>query len=310
MKLSIVTTLYLSYPHLREFYTRITRAAERITSDYEIILVNDGSPDNSLDLAVTLHENDPHVKLIDLSRNFGHHKAIMTGLAHAGGERVFLIDCDLEEDPALLVDFNAAFESGDADVVYGIQGSRKGGLFERASGRLFYLLFNLLSGHGIPNDIAVVRLMSRRYVTNLVTHRESELLIAGLWQITGFKQVPFTVQKGSNSGSTYDLPRKLAMLVRGITSFSNKPLIYISYLGVAMLALSSLYIIYRVTVRLFLGQPPEGYTSLIVSVWFVGGLIIFSLGIIAIYLSVVFIETKNRPYTIIRHIYGGSDEER
>lgn len=309
MKLSIVTTLYSSSPYLLEFYARITEAAKTITKDYEIVLVNDGSPDDALDIAVSLYQDDPRVRVIDLSRNFGHHKAMMTGLAHARGERVFLIDCDLEEDPGLLVEFNASFDSDDVDVVYGVQESRKGGWFERASGRLFYMLFNLLSGKEIPSDMAVVRLMSKRYVTNLVAHRESEMFIAGLWKITGFKQTSVVVQKGSKKDSTYDLRRKLVLLARGITSFSNKPLIYIAYLGIAMLALSSLYIIYRVFVRLFFGQPPEGYTSLIVSIWFVGGLIIFALGIIATYLSVVFVETKNRPYTIIRHIYGGLGEE-
>ena len=310
MKLSIVATLYLSAPYLQEFYTRISREAKRITLDYELILVNDGSPDDSLELAIALHEEDPRVIVIDLSRNFGHHKAMMTGMSHARGERVFLIDCDLEEDPELLGEFHTAFDGNESDVVYGVQDSRKGGLFERASGRLFYLLFNLLSGQVIPSDVAVVRMMSRRYVRSLVAHRESELLIAGLWQNTGFRQDPFSIHKRSKSGSTYNLRRKMGLLVRGITSFSNKPLIYIAYLGFGMLALSSLYIIYRVLVLLFAGHPPEGYTSLIVSVWFVGGLVIFSLGIIAIYLSVVFVETKNRPYTIIREIYGGQDAER
>ena len=145
MKLSIVTTLYYSAPYLQEFYARIKQAAETITDDYEIILVNDGSPDQSLETAVFLYNHDPHVKVIDLSRNFGHHKAAMTGLAHAVGELVFQIDVDLEEEPELLTKFYEIFEASDADAVYGVQDKRKGGLVERATGWLFYTVFNLLS---------------------------------------------------------------------------------------------------------------------------------------------------------------------
>lgn len=309
MNLSIVTTLYYSAPYVREFYTRITQAAEKITETYEIIFVNDGSPDDSLDLAVSLQKNDRRVKVIDLSRNFGHHKAVMTGLAHAKGELVFLIDVDLEEDPELLSTFYEVFKGSDADVIYGVQDKRKGGLLERLTGALFYAIFNVLSTHKIPANLLMARLMTRRYVTNLVGHQESELDIGGLWELTGFKQIPVTVQKHSKPTTTYTMGRKLALMVRSITAFSNKPLIYIAGLGTIILTLSFLYFLYILGVRIFLGKVPSGYTSIILSIWFLGGLIIFTLGIIAIYLSVVFIETKKRPYTIIRHIYERDDYE-
>ena len=303
MELSIVTTLYYSALDLNEFYTRIKQEAERITNDYEIILVNDGSPDDALDIAISLHEKDPHVTVIDLSRNFGHHKGMMTGLAHAKGELVFLIDCDLEEPPELLGEIYSAFQASDADVIYGVQPTRKGSWFERVSGTLFYMLFNLLSDHKIPANVLVARLMTKRYVASLVAHKESELLIGGLWQITGFKQIPTEVQKHEMSRTTYNLRRKLSLVVKAVTAFSSRPLFYIAYLGAVMLGISVLYILYLVAVRLFFGQPPSGFTALIVSVWFLGGLIMFSLGVIAIYVSVIFVETKNRPYSIIRHIY-------
>jgi len=309
MDLSIVTTLYYSAPYLDEFYTRICAAAEKITDDYEIIFVNDGSPDESLEIAISLYENDPRIKIIDLSRNFGHHKAAMTGLAHAKGELVFLIDVDLEEDPELLNDFHKVFINSDTDVAYGIQNKRKGGVWERMTGALFYWVFNLLSTHKIPANLLMARLMSKRYVKNLVAHRESELDISGLWAITGFKQVPVKVDKHSKSGTTYTLGRKLTLAVRSITGFSNKPLIYIAGLGVIILAITILYSLYILGVRVFIGKTPSGYLSIILSVWFLGGLIIFSIGVVAIYLSVVFIETKNRPYTIIRDIYEGSRHE-
>ena len=129
MELSIVTTLYHSAPYIEEFYARVRNEAEKITSDYEIIFVNDGSPDHSLDVVLPICERDEKVKVIDLSRNFGHHKAMMTGLAHARGAWVFLIDCDLEEEPELLGKFSAEVKGSGADVVYGVQQKREGKLF-------------------------------------------------------------------------------------------------------------------------------------------------------------------------------------
>ena len=116
MKLSIVTTLYNSAPYIQEFHRRASEAALALTSDYEVIFVNDGSPDDSLQVALSLHRSDPHVHIIDLSRNFGHHKALMTGLAHAQGYLVFLIDSDLEEDPKWLLEFHAVRDSQIASV--------------------------------------------------------------------------------------------------------------------------------------------------------------------------------------------------
>jgi putative glycosyltransferase len=303
MQLSIVTTLYYSAPYLKEFYTRICAAAEKITNNYEIILVNDGSPDASLHMAIALYENDPRVKVIDLSRNFGHHKAAMTGLAHASGDLVFSIDVDLEEDPELLNSFYDTFKHADADVVYGVQSKRKGGVWERVTGAVFYWLFNLLSTAKIPRNLLMSRLMSQRYVRSLIAHKESELDISGLWFITGFKQIPVKVAKHSKKDTTYTLSKKAMLMVRSITGFSNKPLLYIAVLGAAILAMTTILSLYILGVRIFVGTPPSGYLSIILSIWFLGGLIIFSIGVVAIYLSVIFTETKNRPYTIIRQIY-------
>ena len=138
MKLSVVTTLYNSSNYIYEFYDRISEKARAITSNYEIIFVDDGSHDDSLQKALQLHENDVKVRVVELSRNFGHHKAIMTGLSYAKGDYVFLIDSDLEEDPELLSEFwKERTEDVNVDVVYGVQEKRKGGWFERWSGKLY-----------------------------------------------------------------------------------------------------------------------------------------------------------------------------
>jgi putative glycosyltransferase len=295
--------LYRSARHLEEFHRRVTAAARAVTADYEIILVNDGSPDESLATALALFGRDDHLRVIDLARNFGHHKAMMTGLSYAKGDLVFLIDSDLEEEPELLAPFVETLRQSEADVVYGVQATRRGGFLERISGWAFFKIFNLLSHIAIPSNLVTVRLMTRRYVSALVTHRERETMIAGLWAITGFKQVPIVVNKQARTTSTYGLAHKVAILVNSVTSFSDKPLVFIFYLGSLIVVLATLTAGYLVMRRLFFGELLAGWASLIVSVWLLGGLTLFSLGIIGIYLSKVFLETKQRPYTIIREIH-------
>lgn len=304
MKLSVVATLYQSAAYITEFHQRVTNAARQIAGDdYEIVFVNDGSPDNSLDIAVRLSDTDPHVVVIDLSRNFGHHKAMMTGLAAAKGEQMFLIDSDLEEAPEWLLDFDARMRADASDVVYGVQQKRKGTYFEQITGHWFYRLFRVLTGIAQPDNIVTARLMSRRYVDALLLHRERELNIGGLWIITGFKQSQQVVVKLSTSPTTYSLSHKFGHLVNAVTSFSSLPLVFTFYAGLAISASAVFYIFYLVMRYLFISSPPDGYTSLIASIWLFSGLIIFFLGVQGIYLSKLFSEVKQRPYTIIRRVY-------
>src|SRR4051812_33263666 len=303
MRLSIVATLYRSAGSLEEFHQRISRAAAALTGSYEIILVNDGSPDESLRMALQIQETDPSVRIVDLSRNFGHHKAMMTGLSYARGDLVFLIDSDLEEDPELLASFDGTLHSEGADVVYGVQETRKGGVFERLSGWFYFRAFNLLSEYPIPENLLTVRLMTRRYVAALLSHRERETTIAGLWAITGFRQVARAVKKNSKGSTTYTPARKIAVLVNSITSFSDRPPVFIFYAGLAIGSAATLAAVYLVIRRLFFGVALPGWPSLIVSVWLLGGLMLIAIGIVGIYLSRVFIETKQRPYTIVGQVY-------
>lgn len=304
MKLSIVATLYRSAPYLEEFHRRASAAAREVAGDdYELVLVNDGSPDDSLERAIRLTEADPHVTVVDLSRNFGHHKAMMTGLDHARGERVFLIDSDLEEDPEYLASFTALMDSAGCDVVYGVQEQRKGGWFERWSGEWFYSMFRWLTGLALPANIVTLRLMTRRYVDALLRHREREVFLAGLWHITGFEQHPHTVRKHSTSETTYTLRHKMAVLVNSVTSFSNAPLVSIFYIGLAISVVAFAYIVYLLVQWTFLARPLSGWTSVMASIWLLGGMIISFIGVVGIYLSKIFSETKQRPYTIVRKVY-------
>lgn len=303
MQLSVVATLYKSEPYVREFCRRASLAAAQLAGDdYEIVLVNDGSPDNSIKEAIALSEEDGHIVVVDLSRNFGHHKAIMTGLGQAIGERVFLVDSDLEEDPELLIPFAEKMGVDKCDVVYGVQEARKGGRFERWSGRWFYLAFRLLTGFALPVNVVTARLMSRRYVDALLRHDEREVFLAGLWHITGFDQRALAVRKHSSSATTYTLRRKLSVFVNSVTSFSNAPLVGIFYIGVIISALAGSYILYLVVYWMFVATP-SGWTSVMASIWLLGGMIISFIGVVGVYLSKIYSETKRRPYTIVRQVY-------
>jgi len=244
MKLSIVTTLYKSGAYVEEFHRRASEAAQHTTDDYEIVMVDDGSPDNSLDIACAIARTDSRVRVVELSRNFGHHKAMMAGLDHSHGELCFLID----------------------------------------------------------SDHCTVRLMRREYVDALLLHRESNTVIGGLWVITGFRQVGSSIAKGHRKESSYSVLLRLATLFNAITSFSTVPLNLMVMFGMVV-SLVSFAVGFFVVLEKLLYNVAAGWASLIVSIWFMGGIIIFCLGVIGIYISRVFVETKNRPYVIVRRIH-------
>jgi putative glycosyltransferase len=190
-----------------------------------------------------------------------------------------------------------------ADMVYGVQRARKGSLYERITGPLFYRLFRALTGIVQPDNIVTARVMSRRFVDALLLHQEREINIGGLWIITGFRQVKAVVKKHASSPTTYTLGRKLDHLINAVTSFSSLPLIFTFYAGLLISFSAVLYITYSVLLRLLQPTVPVGFTALIASIWFFSGLIVFFLGVQGIYLAKIFTEVKQRPYTIIREVY-------
>lgn len=304
MKLSIVTTLYSSARYIEEFYLRISIEANKVTDSYEIIFVNDGSPDNSLDIARKICAQDPCVKVIDLSRNYGHHRAMMSGLEYAKGARVFLIDVDLEELPESLSLFWQTMEQGaDIDVVVGELAKKTVPFFKRSTSDIFYKLFNSLSVVKISSRDIVSRLMTRDYVNALIQYGEKEIFFPAIWEDAGFKQVRVPATKSYDGNSTYTMRKKLTMAVDAVTSFSSKPLIYIFYLGLTFSSGSLLFMAFLIIRRLVAGSAILGWTSVIATLFLIGGIIIFSLGIIGIYLSKIYIQVKSRPNSIVKKVY-------
>jgi putative glycosyltransferase len=304
MKLSIVSTLYKSSPFIEEFIARSAAAAALVTSDLELVIVDDGSPDDSLKKALELKPLHPKMKIIQLSRNFGHHEAILTGLRHAQGDLIFLIDCDLEEAPEDLARFVETMEKDpEVDVVYGVQRQRSKGVLDRLLGRAYYRVFNLLSDIEIPRNLTTMRLMSRRFVDALLEHDEVDVVLSGLWASTGFRQIPLEVEKKFKGTTSYDLRRQLRMLVRSVTSFSAKPLVYIFSLGLTISFIAFLAIVWITYQKLFAHVGLGGWTSLFVSIWFIGGLLMLSVGVVGIYVERIFRQVKQRPRTIVKKIF-------
>jgi putative glycosyltransferase len=308
MQLSVVTTLFQSAPYIAEFYRRVRAEAENISPGVEFVFVNDGSTDRSLEVVLELQKQDPRIRIIDLSRNFGHHKAMMTALDYARGDLVFLIDVDLEEPPDILGMFFEALNKENADSVYGVQSPRHGPWLTRTLANLFYWIFEHLSDFRVPAHSLTARLMTRRYVDQLVRYKEHLSNMIGLWELTGFKQVGVAVRKNPFKGmTTYTLQRRLAAAIYAITAFSNKPLRLIAYLGLLVTLLSTISAIGLMIHYFVFGVETTGWTSLIVAISLFSGLILFCQGIVAAYLAVIFIETKNRPYTVIRRIYEANE---
>jgi putative glycosyltransferase len=309
VQLSVVTTMYRSAPYLREFHRRAAAAVTGRFSRIEFIFVNDGSPDESLQIALELQRDDPRITIVDLSRNFGHHHALVAGLEHASGETVFLLDSDLEEPPEAFDVLLDAMHAQGADVAFGVQISRKGGPIERRGGALAYRLVDLLAGDlRLPPDTLQARVMTRRYVDSFLQHGESAIVFSYLAATTGFRQIAVPIAKQSKGSTTYGLWKRIETFVDTITAFSARPLHFIAYLGLAILISSFAYIAYLTVVYLVQRSVPAGYTSLAVAIWLLGGLILFSIGVVAIYLSIIFVEVKHRPRYVVRDIHRRSAE--
>jgi putative glycosyltransferase len=304
-ELSIVSTMYRSRPFLERFLSDCEETLKLIgCTRYEVVLVNDGSPDDSLQYALHARETRPWLIVVDLSRNFGHHHAMQAGLRFARGDHVFLIDCDLEVAPSSLREFRSVLERTNADVVFGYQQARKGGWFEQVSGGLFWKFFNALSETKIPENILTERLMSRRYVDALLQLGDVNLFLAGMMTWTGFLQVGIPVAKTQRDGrSTYTLLRRLQLMVNAVSSFSAKPLHFLFNIGLLITVLSFSYAAYLVIRKVFFGDALLGFTSIMAVLLLSLGILTTALGILGIYLGRIFRQVQNRPSYIVKDVH-------
>ncbi len=304
MKISVVTPLYKSAPYVEELYRRCVAAIHSTgAADCEIIFVNDGSPDDGLAIAKGIAQADSRILVIDLARNYGQARAIMTGLTAARGDLVFVLDSDLEEEPEWIERFYREMMRTGCDVVYGVQTQHKRGLLYRAGRFLFYKAMRQLSDAWLPENAVTARLMSRRYVDAVVRFEEREIDISGLWHMAGFSQLPLNVEKHDRSPTTYTPLRLARLVINSVTAFSTRPLVAIAIIGVALCALAFAYTALIVIQKLVFGIPVDGWASVMAAILVMGGLIIFFNGVMAIYLAKIFLEVKRRPLAIVREVY-------
>lgn len=307
MTLSVVTTLYRSKGFLEVFLKEIISSIEIIeVNDFELIFVNDGSPDDSVEYLLERKKEISQIKIIDLSRNFGHHYAIQAGLNYASGEYVFLIDNDLESPPSVLVDFYNEIKKDTAlDVVYGFQETRKGSYIEKKAGSVFWVLINKLSDTKIPHNILTERLMTKQYVNELLRLQDANLFIGGMFYWVGFNQKGLPVKKGLREGaSTYTIKRRAELMLQAITSFSGKPLEWLFYIGLTISFFSFLFLVYLAIKKIIYSNEVQlGWTSVVAINVLILGIISTFLGLIGIYIFKIFKQVQGRPNAIIKKIH-------
>ncbi|RUL64273.1 glycosyltransferase [Dyella dinghuensis] len=305
-ELSVVTTVYRSEAFLHRFIEETVDAIARAgIENYELIFVDDGSPDQSRDLLLKARASNSHIKVIDLSRNFGHHKAMLAGLSYAKGKQIFVIDCDLEVRPGELQRFVDALRDTGADVVYGVQEKRKGAVVERIGGAIFWHVFNKLSDTTVPENVLSERIMTRRYVDALLSLGDRNVFLGGMMYWSGFRQIGITVQKSVREGaSTYSFRKRFSLLMEAVTSFSTVPLKFVLFVGLAVTLIAvvaSAILLVRKIVH------PEavlaGFTSLMLVTIGMAGVIITVLGIIGLYIARIYTQTQNRPLFIVREFH-------
>jgi dolichol-phosphate mannosyltransferase len=302
-ELSLVIPTFNEEGNVQRLYEQIKVVLDQLHIDaYEVIFIDDGSSDASLQRIEELRSQDPNVHYLQFSRNFGHQHALKAGLDHARGAAVISLDADLQHPPALIADMVQLWRNG-AEVVYTRRQDKQNiGFFKKMSAKAFYWLANRLSEVPIEEGTADFRLLDRKVVTAIKSFKESHLFLRGLIPTLGFKQVALDYEAAArHSGqSKYSFGKMLHFAINGITSSSAKPLYFSIYLGLFFAFLAFVYGCYAIYIAVFTDSAITGWTSLIASVLFIGGIQMILIGIVGIYLGKLFVQSKQRPTYIIQ----------
>jgi dolichol-phosphate mannosyltransferase len=308
MKLSIVVPCYNEEPCLDLLHERIGAAARScVGADYEILLINDGSRDGSWPLMRQMAEHDSRVVAVNLSRNHGHQLALTAGLDICRGEKILIIDADLQDPPGLLPAMLETMAREKADVVYGVRKSRAGETaFKRATAHGFYRLLSRATEVDIPLDAGDFRLMSRRALDALLALPEQARFIRGMVAWIGFRQVPFPYDRDQRfAGETkYPFTKMLRFALDALTGFSSAPLKLASHIGLALSAGSVILVLY-IAYAWLAGRSIQGWTSLMLVVVVLGAVQMFVLALMGEYIGRLYNEAKGRPLYIVQEIAGG-----
>jgi len=306
MVLSIVVPCYNEEAVIAEFHRRVVAALEAIELDLEIIYTDDGSRDQTANILRELQQKDGRVRVVSLSRNFGHQLAVTAGLEHARGDAVVIIDADLQDPPEVIPEMIERWRDG-YQVVYGLRVRRAGETtFKRWSAKLFYRLLNRLSEIEIPPDVGDFRLLDRQVVDVLLAMPERDRFLRGMISWVGFKQVAVIYDREPRRAGTskYPLMKMLGFALDSVISFSFAPLRLAIWVGFGAIAASFAGIIYALIIRLYTTEWVRGWASIFTAILFLGGIQLITLGIVGEYVGRIYAEVKMRPLYVVRERLG------
>ena len=302
-KISVVIPMYYEEQVAEECYKRVKAALQKVKKyEREIIFVNDGSQDKTLEILEKTAKKDKNVKVISFSRNFGHQAAVTAGLKYVTGDAIVIIDADLQDPPELIPDMLKLWEQG-YEVIYGKRRKRKGEFpFKLLTAKMFYRMLNTLSDVEIPKDTGDFRLVDRKVVDTINSMPEHNKFLRGLFSWVGYKQTPFEYEREKRfAGKTkYPLKKMLRLASDGIVSFSRKPLKLVGAIGIISIIISLVILVYAlVSYMCQLNNLSAGWTSIMVTVTFFAGVQLLSIWILSEYVGRIYDESKHRPEYII-----------
>ncbi len=299
--ISIVSPVYGRVLDLNDLYNRVLCAVGPITEDFELILVNDGSPDNAWEKIKILAAKDDRVRGINLSRNFGQHFAITAGLNYIRGEWIVVMDCDLQDLPEEIPKMYYTAVRNNYDVVAGKRTIRHDSLLVKITSKLFYVFFNYLTEQNLNNDVANFGVYSRRVIQAVKNFKEKDRSFGLLVILAGFKRIEVSIEHGKRQvgESAYDFKKRFNMALDLVLSHSNKPLKLTVKLGFIISFASFLVGCVLIFRYFFVASTTSGWTSIIVSIYFVSGLQLMSLGMIGLYIAKIYQQVKDRPLFIV-----------
>lgn len=301
MKLSIVTPVYGCCQNLNELYVRLHSTLVSITDNFEIIMINDSSPDNAWNTIKDLSQKDSRVKGINLSRNFGQHYAITAGLDYATGDWVVVMDCDLQDQPEEIVKLYTKTQEG-YDIVFGRRYSRNDSFIKRLGSKVFYKIYDYFTESKIDNTVANFSIISKKVLLELRQLREHNRSYPLFVNWLGFKRINVDIEHAARAEgrSSYTLKKLVNLAIDSIVSQSNKPLRLSIKFGFVLSFISLLFASWLVIRYFLFSIPVAGWTSVMVSIYFIGGLLFANMGILGLYIGKIFDETKNRPLYVVK----------
>jgi dolichol-phosphate mannosyltransferase len=311
MLLSVIVPCFNEEAVLLETHKRLTSVLDGLqTLTYDVIYVDDGSRDRTIEILRALQLSDARVRVLQLSRNFGHQIAVTAGLAESDGDAVVIIDADLQDPPEVIPEMLARWRDG-YDVVYGLRTDRQGETpFKLWTAKTFYHLLNHVSRVRIPPDVGDFRLMDRRVVNALLDMPERDRFLRGMISWLGYKQVAVLYERAPRfaGSSKYPLLKMLRFAIDGVLSFSFAPLRLATWMGFAAMVLAFGGIVYAILLRLYTTDWVRGWASIFVAVLFMGGVQLVTIGIIGEYIGRIYEEVKQRPLYFVQERLGFKDE--